>query len=227
MFIALEFFSFYVFSIRQSIAISILLLSTKFIEEKKFFKFLIMVAIATLIHKTSALFVIVYFFRNIKISANNCLIFLGIVIVTFIVKEHVMNIIMNIVFSEYIDKSIANTGYKMLILMACILIFSIFIIKNNKTNLNTNTYIVERVAFNSLLFTIILQVLALQRDIVARLITNYYIFIIVLLPNILTYIDNKKTRNIIKISTCYVLIGLGIFFIMRYDTCMNYKFFWN
>lgn len=226
MFISLEFFSFYIFSIRQCIAISVILLSTKYIEEKNFFKFLLMIIIATLIHKTSALFILVYFLQNILVSSKNFLIFLCIAVVTFILKPYIMNSIMRIVFSQYTSRAIANTGYNLFLLMIFILMFVIYIMNSIKINLNEEKYWIERLSFNIFLFSILLQILALQKDIVARLVTDYYIYVIILLPNILTYIKDNKSRKIIKICTCFGLITLGTFFIMKYDSNMIYNFFW-
>lgn len=60
---------FYITSIyRQGLAMCILYYSLKYIEEKKFLKYLFFCVIAGLFHKISFLMIIVYFFSNIKFS---------------------------------------------------------------------------------------------------------------------------------------------------------------
>lgn len=53
---------------RQWCAISILILSYRFIKQRDFKRFLIMLAVAVLFHRTSAVFIITYFAYNCKIT---------------------------------------------------------------------------------------------------------------------------------------------------------------
>lgn len=66
-FFILGLFAFYVAGIRQTAALSITLLSFKFIHEKKVLSFLLCIVVATMIHSSAVLFVIAYPLRYLKI----------------------------------------------------------------------------------------------------------------------------------------------------------------
>lgn len=66
-FFLLGLFAFYVAGIRQTAALSFVLLSYKYIKNKKLLRFIICIAIAFLFHRSSLIFVIAYPLRHIKI----------------------------------------------------------------------------------------------------------------------------------------------------------------
>lgn len=72
--IALGSFGFALSGIRQTIALSIIMWSFKYLHNKKLFKFLIVVLIASLYHSTALIFLIAYLFYNIKFKVKNLII---------------------------------------------------------------------------------------------------------------------------------------------------------
>ena len=64
LYITMGLFSFHLTSFRQSIAMSICLLSVELIKKRKFVPFLILVFLASTIHRTAILFIFAYFFIN-------------------------------------------------------------------------------------------------------------------------------------------------------------------
>lgn len=61
---------------RQGVAVSLIFYSYTFIKRKKLFKFILLVVIATLFHKTAIITLIIYFLSDIKISRKIYLIIL-------------------------------------------------------------------------------------------------------------------------------------------------------
>ena len=68
LFITFNYFIYYFCTLRQVLAISILLLSMRFIKSKDFKKFIFLVLLASLFHKTAIIFGIVYFIPYIKLT---------------------------------------------------------------------------------------------------------------------------------------------------------------
>lgn len=66
-FFLLGFFAFYVAGIRQAAALSLVLLSLKYIDKSKFWRFFVIIIIASLIHNSAILFLVAYLLRKIKI----------------------------------------------------------------------------------------------------------------------------------------------------------------
>lgn len=65
-----------IFFVRQSIATAILFFAVQYIEEKKLLKFLTMIAIATLFHRTSILFLLAWWVYPLKIRPSLMMIFI-------------------------------------------------------------------------------------------------------------------------------------------------------
>lgn len=83
-FICLGSMTFAMNGMRQALAMSICLLSYRYAREKKFFRFLLIVLIATLFHKSAMIFIIVYFLRNLRLNWKSGVI-LGAIVATFLV----------------------------------------------------------------------------------------------------------------------------------------------
>ncbi|RZJ77558.1 MAG: EpsG family protein [Flavobacterium sp.] len=83
-----------IFFVRQSIATAILFFAVRYIEEKKLAKFLIMIAIATLFHRTSLLFVLAWWIYPMKIRPS--------LMMTFI--------LISLLLSAIISKLMGNLG---------------------------------------------------------------------------------------------------------------------
>lgn len=94
--------------VRQYIAIGILILSIKSIEDKKLFKFLILNILAFLFHYTAICFLPVYFYINVKQKSRSkkFLMILGVLIILMCYNQ-ILSIIASIIpaFSKYIRYS--------------------------------------------------------------------------------------------------------------------------
>ena len=198
MFVAMNFFGYYYYVIRQVMALSILLLSVRFIKNKKFAKFFICVLIATLFHKSSILFLLGYFIFNFDITIKYLIkVIIGLSIL-FSIKNIIVNIISSFVYQEYIGLSTSN-GYELLLVMIFILgVIFVYKLFNNIEKENI-------IFYNQYIFSVFLQVLATSQSVISRLVLDYYIAVIILLPNMLNGI--KKEQKLL-INT---LVYLGIF----------------
>ena len=93
--------------IRQYFAIVILLNSYEYILNRKFFKFIILVGIASLFHKTALVFIISYFIYNIKIKKHLFLVFNILCIVSYFATNSIFDLISNYggVYALYLGNS--------------------------------------------------------------------------------------------------------------------------
>ena len=79
-----------VFFVRQSLATVILFFSIKYIKEKKLFKFLFMIFIAMLFHRTSLVFILAWWIFPLKIRPVIMLLFIGFSIMISVLLSKVM-----------------------------------------------------------------------------------------------------------------------------------------
>lgn len=197
MFVAMNFFGYYYYVLRQVLALSILLISITFIRNKKIFKFIFCVLIATSFHKSSILFLLGYFIFNFKIT-NKYLSSVAIgLIVLMPFKNIIVKFVSSFIYQEYFGLS-TSSGYELLFMM--VFIFGIIYVFNllNVTNKD------DTIFYNQYVFSMFLQVLATSQSVIARLVLDYYIAIIILLPNL--FENLKKEQRLLVNVLAYVCI---------------------
>ena len=205
MFVGMYFYSFHFFALRQIIALSILLISIKFADERMLFKFIGLVLIATLFHKSSLLFCIIYPLYNINFSKRNFIIYIFSLIVCLFAKDVITNFVVSIIYSNYSTWVNTDGGYFLFILFIFVMLFTIYLDKYIINEKSKSIYLCFFVA-------IILQVLAISSNPFARLVLDYYIVLIVMIPNSImdTKILTEKQKSLLCIGT---IIAISIFFI--------------
>lgn len=198
-------------TLRQSIAIAILLPSIKYIINKQFVKFCLIVLIATLFHISAISFLIMYPLSKIKISKFYVgLIFAGGIFI-YLYAKNIISILLDLFdYHQHYDRIGEGTGAGMLILLITILFVALLYRKSglNKIN-NYDLYI------HFLVVAIFLNILALEFNLAGRAMQYFSIYTIILIPNIIYSINLKIDR---LIGTFIVLIGSIYFYWIRLVT---------
>ena len=199
LFIILSFFGYHYYVLRQMLALSVLLFSIRFIEERKLGKFILCVLLATSLHLTSILFLIGYFIFPLKITKKHFIRVMIIVAILIPLKGVLVKLVALVGYQEYIGVSTSD-GYNLLIMMLGFLIlFYIIASFRSKDKNEENT-----IFYNQFFLAVMLQVLATSQSVIARIVVDFYIAIIILIPNVIE--DLKEEQKI----TIYGLMYLGI-----------------
>ena len=213
-------FQFYVYNfyiLRQVMALSIVLLSIKFIEERKFIKFLLLVILATLFHTSAILFIAVYFISKIKINNKILVLLYGAVIGIVLFGDSIIKYILG--FIQNYAETGNNGGIPYFIVL--FIVFLIATLVKNKFFTDKN----DIMWYNILVIAILIQTLTLKLSILSRLNIYYTISIIMVLPNLLECFKDKRIKNIGEIA---IVLMLTLYFINALnDTNIyrNYHFF--
>lgn len=220
-YITLGFFTFTFSGIRQSIALAITFFSFKYIKERKFLKFIICIILAILFHKSAIVFTFAYPLYNVKIKSKDFFIIIPMFILVFIFKSQVFSLLYK--FYRGFDGEVEGTNaYTMLIVMIFILILSYMFGRNIKENLKFNAY------KNYMIITIFIQVFASQSNVAMRAGYYYYIFVILLIPEVIRSQKDLKTR---VFATSILIITLIFFFQLTtgngYLNVSPYYFYWE
>lgn len=208
-FIGVEFFTLSFTALRQMIAVIILLNSYKFIKEKKFIKFILLVLLASTIHKTALIFLPVYFFRDININKKT--IYLGIIIffISQLISIPLIVFLTKNLFTEAYIKSEYGGITQTLVILAYLILGILVYRKSIITEKGINN-----IMFIIIYFAFLIQSLACRINMVNRLMWYFYIFIIAYLPNMKKDINENLTikQRKIKLSTIYeyIIILLSI-----------------
>ena len=218
---------------RQVIAMGILLMAYKYIVKQDFIKFLLIVILASLFHRTAFIFILAYpFCKFNKFSYKNYVYILVAFLISKYLFKYVWTILPYIDFTGKVGMALANNIYTVgngneslggfYINLAILLVCDIVIRKKElKSNYEYNV-LMNLSTLSCILFCCLNIVIEFY-----RMSLYFGIFNIILLANITSEINNEKYRKTIK----YLIIGIFIiYFLFRPINTMNcnpYLLFWE
>ena len=202
-FLTFTFYSLYFSAIRLSIALSILMLSIRYIKQHRPWNFILVVFIAGLFHKTALVFLPVYLLYNFKLDKKKIIIIFSSYLLLFFVRSYIINFITKFIYSNYTAELYSSGGEKMLLLL--IVMLGIFIYFKDEL---IYKHRVNQLYINMLMVGIYFQIFALEIGTLNRVV-QYFIFpLMVLIPSFFeTKKYSEKTMYIIKslIIVCFVV----------------------
>lgn len=221
------FFNFALSGLRESLAISLILLSYPYLIERKNYKFLLMVAIACSMHVTACIFLLSFVLIRAHVSKR--IIFLmfccGIVLQSLFASVLDYAILLIPAYNSYIGgdyfgdtrlASILDIGVLLCVFFYCWIIYQ---------HLNRNKY--DNSFFMLIGFSIVIMIISFQFNLLSRLALYYSFFIAILLPNAIC-----KTRGKLKAISCTLVLSFFtlynvIILLLRpeWNSTFPYKFF--
>lgn len=209
--------------IRNFTAISIMFYGFKYIEDKKFVKYLLTVIIASLFHKSAIIAISFYFLRNIKLRRSTYFLVLMLApLLSNILNQIVINYFPK--YSGYTRLTNSQAGTKAIIFLIFIGIISI-IFKERMISKSS----VFRMYYN-IFFTGLCIYLAFYRQgtMGHRLSLYGTIYSLIILPDILNLFKYKIDRAILKFLF-YLLCIVMFFYTINVGqaTYIPYKIFFN
>ena len=208
---------------RHIFAVAIIFVGSKFLYERKFFKWVLVVVLATLFHKTSIIMILFYFILNFRIKLKNwSMIVIGSAIVIFFF-DNIVNIAQQYFYEQYTDSSYGMWGQAItnIVLPVAFLIFSL--LNLNKLDSNDTKH---RIWFNAGVFYAIFNIFALQVEIVERLGRFFAPYSLLLIPFLFSKMKDKYLRFI------YVMVLIALLITYNYvilsDSVFDpYYFIWD
>ena len=212
----LSFYIFFTFSmatnsmntIRQYMAISLLLFSIDYLLSRDLKKYLIFVILATTIHSSSIIFVVLYPLINcLKFNVlDKKSIYLLLIFVAFFSLGgfEIIKYIMSFTSFAWYLNNLKGSGETMLVLLITIFIFLEYIYMNKSNGQIINTLMMM------LGITILLNSVALHIGILERMMRTFIPAIIILIPNSFDYMNFKKN------TICLIRIASHIFFLFYF-----------
>ena len=219
LFISLGFFSFGMTAIRQTIAISIVLLSVNAIADKKLIKFIVLVLIASSFHVTALIFLPAYLVNILKINKKTII---GIIITLLFVigfREQVRNVGLSLFDREIEEQDIGGYLFYLFLIVSIILgfIYRTVFIKLGENN-------------KSIIFLLVIAMIIFPitqfHPAVSRLYFYYSIILVVYIPMMLSSIKDLSSRYLITIAYIAVLSYLLIYKIAPAAQLENFTFIW-
>lgn len=219
--ISLGYFYFSMTGLRQTVALSFIILSYKYLRERKPIQFVLLVLIGSLFHSTAIIFLIAYPVINMKIGWKQTTGISVAFLLAYFFKEEILNLLGLFLKSDrfyyYINhgETLTISGFiiQMFIYLFC-LYYKRSVLKSNITNL----YL-----YNLLFMGLVFQAFATVIAEFFRVSMYFSVFGILLIPNIISSIKYKKNRVLIY---TFVLIAL-VAYIFWTGNFNDFKFYWQ
>lgn len=224
-------FGFYIhfFSgIRQSLAISIILLAFDQLYDKKYLRFVVITILASTLHRSALLFILMWPLSRIKLTFNTSAILVIFMVLLMPFYRTIVSVILNVFFSGGYSRYLKGEGQALTMFVVYALLFlASFINKENSRFLNLlRILLLLGVAGQSLG--------ALGGGAITRIGFYYNVFFILLFPKTLESIKGQKDRTTISVISIFLLClffvlttppGHGSSYVIPYDFFWNYSVF--
>ncbi|KIO70372.1 EpsG family protein [Caldibacillus thermoamylovorans] len=199
--------------IRQFIAISILLMGFHLIEKRKFFKYLIVVVIASTFHQPAILMIGLYFLYNLKLNAKNLTLIIGSAILLLVSFNYIMELIFIVFpgYEYYIGTSyLEGSGLLTTLISGSILFFGVFIKLTYKSDKKFDFLLIIMIV------SFLVSALSMYITLFNRLGYYFSIFNIIFIPYAI-YLVKDQNVKIIYSSVIYIITFLYFLFRLAGD----------
>jgi hypothetical protein len=206
---------------RQSIAMSICLFAYMFAEKRKLMPFLILVAMATLIHKTAILFCIVYPLPHVKLKPIYIFLVIIAIATAMYSSQHIINFANDLWEKEYNDRVLSG-GYIASAIYVLICAFCLFASK----------YPLEDNVDNMMFYVLVIGFISyLGRYIgtrAAERVSFYFTFSqLILLPNTLKN-GRIGEKDKVAVEMAILFLCILLFMYRLHDSnFIPFKFYWG
>ncbi len=227
MLLSMGYFYFSMAGLRQTVAMSFLMLSFVFITEKKYIKSAVFLLIATGFHIAAWGFAGVYLLAICPFNIIFVAIIAILTLIAYIYGVPITAYLVDIVFGDTRDYSTAEFGgistlILLIVIVIGMLLFNKGIYKKEEGILN-----IDSLMLKMLFFSIPLQTLAIYQANAFRIAMIYHIVSIIAIPNTIDCLDDKPTKTLSGMAVAALL--LLQFFAFTYGTAdiIPYTFFWE
>lgn len=208
---------------RQILASSIIFAGSKYLYERKFIKYCLVVIFASLFHKTALIMVVFYFILNMKLRIRNFIFILISLILCLLFLDRFLILTQTYLYTSYTEDSygLSSIDFNNALVPLAILVFCMCFVK--KTNLTQG---VHRIWINAVIFYTYFEVLGTQIQLVQRLSEFFSLYVCLLVPMIFKKIEANELKVVIMIVFIIILFSYNYYFL--YGAGYNpYYFFWN
>lgn len=221
------FFNFALSGLRESLAISIILLSFPYILKRDYLKFIILLALASSMHTTACIFIFAPLLAKLRISKRNILLLLMMAILLQSLFNALLNYALLIVpaYNSYVVGGVyfGDTRLASILDLGVLLSILIFCLHYYKKTLIGE---IDNTLIMLVCFAIVVMIISLKFNLLSRVALYYSFFISILLPNALRRSAGMTriflSSTIIVIFTLYNIIIL--LFRPEWNATFPYKF---
>lgn len=206
LFMAIGFFTESLSMLRQAIAMVIILSGLKYVEERHFRKYLLIVILAMSFHLTAVILIILYPFSMMKLNLRNFILLItGCGLFMQTLGRCILNYVISNFYSLYSSKIESGSGFSMLLLLLAIAVGGLLLNSPNRS---------PKVYMSMIALSCCMQLFALQFALFARIVMYFSMALIIYIPETLSRIQNKEIRLMMILLVCVLATMYFIFLIL-------------
>lgn len=219
--LSLQYLYFSLTGLRQTLALSLVLLSYKYLRERKLLPFLALVFIGSGFHYSALVFLIAYPLAHMKIGFKHIAVIIAALIVAYLYGDYVRDLVALVGWTErmasysFREGTLTASGF---VIQFFIFIFCVYykkgVLKTDRKNLSL---------YNLLFLGLVFQAFAIVIAEFFRISMYFSIFSIILIPLAVKAERDKFTRRVVHTS---IYISFVVFFIMSQDF-VGFQFLWQ
>lgn len=219
---------------RQWIALVIVIYSIDYILERKFSKFFILILIASTFHYSAIIFIFSYFIVNIKWNKRKIILSIICIFTVFFLFNKIVLLITNMTgrYSDYLDSTYFNLKDNIAVYVQFFISLAFFIAvsninySNNKIKLKNEKNECEKItiydlSYKCLCLYVITSFWGINSAIMSRLNIYYAIFLIIIIPNLISSYSKKKYGIIMNFFILFCML-ISFYIILKYRPEWNY-----
>lgn len=214
LYVLLNIFFFHMTGMRQSIAISILLFSIPLLEKKKYLKFCFMVVLASLFHSSSIIFLLAIILDKIKYNNKNIIYIILITAFCFIFLKPIFIYITGFLgkyagYATSEDFGVSNyfgALFQFLLTLATFIFCNFMFIKFEKKDKSDKRFNYDEFFLKMLSLDVIFQCMAMKMNIIGRMNQFFWIYAIIIIPNLIAKENKAKTRLMLYIGIIFIAL---------------------
>lgn len=178
---------------RQAIAMSICLLSIRFIQKRKIIPFVLLILLAAQFHHSAYIFLVMYFLGTRRVDVLNMLITIFVTIAAYFSYEKLLNVANEVLDYNYEVEELSNGGIFFAILLIILVLALI-------TKSNWMKDIKERVVMNTGVLTVVIWVFRLISRTAERPSMYFLNAIPVVLSESIDSIEDKQDKMLVELG---------------------------
>lgn len=218
--ISLGYFEFTLSGLRQAVALSFTMLSFFSIKNKRPIKFIILVLLASLFHRTALIFLITYPIANSKMNKMHFIV-ATVVIALFIfgqsfIRNFMQEYLEDTQYEGYINRTV-NLTVSGLVIQLVIFIFCLYyypaVSKNYKS---------ANILYNMSYLGVLFQIFSSMIAEMFRVSMYFSVFNLILIPMVISVESDSKLKRLLNF-----VIGVIFIFYIVWTGIPKYSFFWS
>ena len=218
-------FSLYQFSMtgmRQTIAIGFIVLAFMAVKEKKRFLPYVYILMGSLFHISSLIYIVIPLVRRTPITVLTLRLATAILVVTFVLRRSIAGFLVFFLEGRGYGLSLSDSGLTMMLVVAALYVMAVVFMKEYSRT-DKDYCILYYTGWLAVFF----EILVTSQNIFFRIAFYFLIFYIILIPNVVSKVENRNTRIILKTSIYLLLSIQYIFYTIGSCYILPYTAFWQ